>query len=164
MNSKLSVEDMLGNLERNAVFHREQEAFHAQQEAHHRDQRAVHAAELEKVLASLEALRLAVSAAAGLAQPLAPDPPAPAEEEELPPPGRLMVSRLLRLIVDSQAPADPFSPSAVAAEANRRFASRLKSPVSSRTASDVLRRMLTEGEIRLVSKGTAFHEARYAKR
>ena len=35
---------------------------------------------------------------------------------------------------------------AVAAEANRRFADRLRSPVNSRTASDVLRRLLAEDE------------------
>jgi hypothetical protein len=165
MSSKLSVEDVLSNLEERAAFHRGQEALHAQQEAHHRDQRTHHAAELEKVLQSLEAFRSVAAAAVDLAQPLpSPPEPAPAAEEPLPPPGRLMVSQLLRRVVESPSLPEPFGASAVAAEANRRFQDRLSGTVSSRTASDVLRRMLAEGAIRLARKGTARHEALYSRR
>jgi hypothetical protein len=38
MSSKLSVEEVLSNLERRAVFHREQEALHARQAVHHQEQ------------------------------------------------------------------------------------------------------------------------------
>lgn len=162
MSSKLSVEDVLANLEARAAFHREQEGLHAQQEAHHRDQRVAHAAELEKVLQSLETFRTAASSAVDLAQPVARKTVPVAEGPKLPPPGRLRAGRLVRLVAESLE--EPFVPAAVAAEANRRFASHLKKPISSRAASDVLRRMLAEGTLKLVRKGTAFHEAQYARR
>ncbi|HEX9942404.1 MAG TPA: hypothetical protein VGG03_10335, partial [Thermoanaerobaculia bacterium] len=72
MSSKLSVEEVLSNLEARAVFHRDQEALHAQQEVHHREQRALHAAELEKVLQSLKAFRAAAPSAVELARSVAP--------------------------------------------------------------------------------------------
>lgn len=161
MSSKLSVEEVLSNLEERAAFHRAQEALHAQQEAHHHEQRAHHAAELEKVLQSLEAFRPVAAAAVDMAQP----PPSLAgEEDPLPPAGRLMVSRLLRRVIENSALPEPFGAAAVAAEANRLFADRLPGPVSARTASDVLRRMLAEGAIQLAQKGTARHEALYQRR
>jgi hypothetical protein len=163
MSSKLSVEEVLSTLEQRAAFHREQEALHAQQEVHHREQRAFHAAELEKVLQNLEAFRTVAAAAVDLARPLAPKSAAVAEDEEasLPPPGRLQVSRFLQLAVERLE--EPFGPTAVAAEANRRFGSRLRKPISPRTASDTLRRMLREGAIQLVRKGKASHEALYRR-
>jgi hypothetical protein len=166
MSSKVSVEEVLSNLEQRAVFHREQEAFHAQQEVHHREQRAAHAAELAKVLESLEAFRAAAPAALELAKPVpSKQAPAPAAEEaNLPPPGRLMVGRLLRLAVHSPELPEPFSPSAVAAEANRRFAGRLEKPIGTRTASDTLRQMLAEGTVQLARKGGAAHQALYKRR
>jgi hypothetical protein len=164
MSSKLSVEDVLAHLETRAVFHREQEALHAQQETHHQEQKVFHAAELERVLASLEAFRTVATQAVDLARPLAAAAAATVEEEKLPPPGRLMVSRLLRLTVATSNLPEPFSPTAVAAEANRRFAQRLKKPIGSRTASDVLRRLVGEGELQVAREGKAFHEALYAKR
>ena len=160
MSSKLSIEDVLANLEKQSAFHREQEAFHAQKESHHRDQRAAHAAELEKVLQSLETFRTAAASAVDLAQTVARQ----SQEPELPPPGRLMAGRLVRLVAESPGLAEPFVPATVAAEVNRRFASHLTKPVSSRAASDTLRRMLAEGTLRLVRKGTPFHEAQYARR
>jgi hypothetical protein len=38
MSAKLSVEEVLSNLERRAVFHREQEALHARQAVHRQEQ------------------------------------------------------------------------------------------------------------------------------
>jgi hypothetical protein len=101
-----------------------------------------------------------------VAAPAAPASPSEKEEEEieLPPPGRLMVSRLIRRIVERSGLAEPFGASAVAAEANRRFAARLRKPIHQRTVSDVLRRMLGEGEIYSVQEGKAFHEALYTRR
>jgi hypothetical protein len=160
MSSKLSIEDVLANLEAQAKLHREQEAFHAQKESHHRDQRAVHAAELEKVLHSLETFRTAAASAVDLAQTVA----RLSQEEELPPPGRLMAGRLVRLVAESPGLKEPFVPTEVAEEVNRRFGEHLKKPVGSRAASDVLRRMLAEGTLRLVRKGTPFHESQYARR
>ena len=166
MGSKLSVEEVLANLEQREAFHREQEAFHAQQEADHREQRAGHAAELAKVRASLEAFRAAVPSAVELAQPVpAKAAPAPAvAETKLPPPGRLMVGRLLRLAVAGPELPEPFSPGAVAAEANRRFADRLQKPIGVRTASDTLRQMVAEGSVQLARKGGAAHQALYKRK
>jgi hypothetical protein len=166
MSTKLSVEEVLSRLERRAADHHDREAFHAQQEVNHRDQRALHAAELETVLQSLEAFRAVAATAVDLARVAARSVPAAAEEpkaEESPPPGRLMVGRLLRRVVESPSLAEPFGASAVAAEANRRFADRLPGPVGPRTASDVLRRMLAAGEIQLAREGKAFHQALYCR-
>jgi hypothetical protein len=165
MSSKMSVEEVLSELEQRATFHREQEAFHTQEEVRHREERALHAAELEKVLQSLETFRAAASTAVRARSTAAkPVPAKPVQAEEpLPPPDRLMVGKLLRRVALSPSLAEPFGPSAVAAEANRRYAGRLPRPVDIRTASDVLRRMLAEGEIRLARKGKAFHEALYTR-
>ncbi|PYQ60374.1 MAG: hypothetical protein DMF53_17105 [Acidobacteria bacterium] len=173
MGAKLSVEEVMANLERRAAFHREQEAlhaqqvvFHAQQGEHHREQQAVHAAELQKVLQSLETFRTAAGTAVDLAQTLPPaaQPAAVADEARLPPRNRKMVGRLIKLAAESPGLAEPFGPTDVAAEANRRFAGRLPERIGPRTASDVLRRMLAEGEIKLVREGRPFQEALYARR
>ncbi|HEX4961857.1 MAG TPA: hypothetical protein VF173_13520 [Thermoanaerobaculia bacterium] len=166
METKLSIEEVLSNLEARAIFLRDQEAFHAQQEVHHREQRAAFAAELAKVQQNLEAFRTALASTADLAL-LSPAPPAAGEAElpaKLPAPGRLMVGRLLRLVAKSPGLAEPFGPTAVAAEVNRRFPDRLEEPVGPRAASDALRRMLAEGELDLVRKGKAAHEALYTRR
>jgi hypothetical protein len=163
MSAKLSIEKVVSNLEQREAFLRQQKDFHAQQESHHGEQRAACAAELETVLKSLEVFRAALA--------LAEDPallsvPAPAAQDEatLPPPNRLMVSRLLRLVVESPGLLEePFGPTAVAAEVNRRFANRLREPVGPRPASDVLRRMLAEGDLQRVRKGKASHEALYRR-
>lgn len=161
----LSVEEVLANLELRAIFHREQEALHAQAVALHQAEQALHAGELEKVLQSLESFRAVAAAAVDLAQPLAApaDPVSEGEEVDLPAPGRLMVSRLLRIVVESPGLAEPFGATAVAAEANRRFADRLREPIQARTASDVLRRLAGEGRLQVAQKGTAFHEALYVR-
>jgi hypothetical protein len=158
MSSRLSVEELLSALEQRAVFLREEEAVHARQEAHHREQRALLAAELEKVMQNLESLRTVASATADLVKRTKP-----AAVPDLPPPGRLMVGKLLRLVVEDGGLHEPFSPAAVAAEANRRFADRLRKPVDSRTASDALRRMLAEGRIRLAREGKGPHGALYSR-
>src|SRR6185295_2945737 len=157
MGSNRSVEDVLSSMEARVAFHREQEAvhaerrtFHAQQEAHHQEQQALHKAELEKALQSLEAFRALVSSAVDLPQ-VSPQP----GEISLPPPNRKMVGRLVMLAVGSPELPEPFGPWAAAEEVNRRFQDHLRKPVGSRTASDVLRRMLAEGELELVRKGTA---------
>lgn len=164
MSSKLSVEEVLSHLEERALFHREQEAFHTEQEIHHGEQRTLHAAELAKVLQNLEAFRTVSAVAVDLARPVAKPAPAAAAEEPLPEEGRVKISRLLRRVVESPAFEEPFGPTALAAEVNRRFASHLEKPVGVRAASDVLRRMLTEGEIKLAREGRAFHEALYSRR
>lgn len=164
MGSKLSVEEVLARLEARAAlhreqeaFHRDQEAFHAQQVVHHREQQALHGSELEKAVHDLEVFRTVAGSAMSELVPVA-------EVVELPPSNRWMVGRLVKLAVESPDLQEPFGPAAVAAETSRRFAGRLRKPVSPRTASDVLRRMLAEGEIQLFREGTAKREALYKRR
>jgi hypothetical protein len=162
MSSKLSVAEVLGSLEARAAFHREREAFHAAQEEQHRQERARHAAELETVLHNLEAFRTVSASAVELVRQASP--PEPAEPPvKGPASGRLMVSRHIRAVVEAWPEGEPFGASAVAAEANRRFGDRLKKPIDTRAASDVLRRMSKERLIRLVRPGKAFSEALYAR-
>jgi hypothetical protein len=160
MSSELSVARVLAKLEARAALHREQQAFHARQETHHREQRALHEAELEKVQTNLDAFRSAAALAVDLATQAAAEPPTSIDIESSW--GRLMVSRMIRVIVDSQvAGGEPFGGSDVAAEANKRFADRLRRPIDSRTAGDVLRRMRLEKRIHLLRAGKPFYEALY---
>lgn len=164
MNLNLSVDEVLANMEARVAFHREQQAFHRDQEAfhtqqgvYHREQQAIHGTELEKVLHNLEAFRAIAASAVIRGEPTP-------EEAELPPRNRKMVGRLVKLAVEGPDLQEPFGPAAVAAQTNRRFADRLPKPVASPTASDVLRRMLAEGQIELVRKGTAKREALYKRK
>ncbi len=170
MASGLSIEEMLAELEKREAFHRQREVFHAEQDVFHgeqqvlhREQRAVHAAELEKVRQSLAAFRAAAASAADLVGPVEASAPQPAAPK-LPPPGKKFVGGLLRLVTASPELQEPFGPAAVAAECNRRFRPHLRELVDTRTASNVLRRLARDGEIQLVKKGKAHHEALYRRR
>ncbi|HEV8579095.1 MAG TPA: hypothetical protein VGX68_08420 [Thermoanaerobaculia bacterium] len=163
MGSKLSVEDVMANLEARAAFHREQEAhhrdqeaFHVQQTAYHREQQAFHRTAQEKALKDLETFRTVVGSAG--AQPLPQE-----EEPEVPAPGRKRFGRMVMLAAESPDLPEPFGPTAAAEEATRRFAEHLSGPIRPRTASDALRRMLAEGRLELVRKGTAKREALYKR-
>jgi hypothetical protein len=167
MSSELSVARVLAQLEARAAHHQTQQAFHARQEIHHREQRALHEAELEKVNANLEAFRSVSATAVDLATQAVEPPPAAATaasldiESEY---GRLMISRMIRAVVDSRAAGgEPFGAAGVAAEANQRFADRLRQPIDNRTAGDVLRRMRLEKRIHLLRVGKPFYEALYGK-
>jgi hypothetical protein len=162
LSSKLSVAEVLGSLESRAAFHREREAFHAAQEEQHRQERARHAAELEKVLHNLEAFRTVSSSAVELVQQGASQEPAE-PPVKAPASGRLMASRYIRAVVESRPEGEPFGASAVTAEVNRRFGERLKKPIDTRAASDVLRRMNNARRIHLIRPGKAFSEAMYAR-
>ncbi len=164
MSSKISVADVLANLESRAAFHREREAFHAGQEEQHREERERHAAEHEKVLHHLDAFRTASASAVELArQPMEQEPEAPAPHVDSPVTGKLMVSRAIRAVVASWKEGEPFGATAVAAEVNRRFADRLRRPVGPRATSDVLRRMARSRQIQQVRPGKALSEALYAR-
>lgn len=95
--------------------------------------------------------------------PVVPPPSSPPPPEALPGSGRLMVSKLVRRVVQSQPDGEPFGATAVTSEVNRRFATHLKRAVGPRTVSDVLRRMAIEGAVQAMSEGTAYHETRYTK-
>jgi hypothetical protein len=58
---------------------------------------------------------------------------------------------------------EPFVPSRIAVEVNRRYSRELREPIDSRLASTALRRLMAQGRVRLVAKGTAHREAVYAR-
>lgn len=170
MSAKLSVEDVLSNLEAREVFHRGKEVFHAEQEVHHREQRAVHAAELARVQESLAAFRAAAPTAleiarerVGPAPEAAPDPALLEVLEDQTVSGRVPDSRRIRRVVLSWDRQESFGASDVAREANRRYRLQLRKPIDVRATSNVLRRMNDEGWIDLVRPGKAFYEALYRR-
>jgi hypothetical protein len=165
VSSELSVAQILANLEAQMAMHQEREAYHAEQEVFHREQRAVHAAEYESVAKHYEAFKATAGSAAEIAARIAaaaPEPAPPQEPEQPPPPpGPALPSRLVARLIAELPAGETFGASRVAAEVNRCFRRELRKPIDSRLASTVLRRLLAEGEVRLVQKGTAHHEALY---
>jgi len=161
VSSQLSVAQVLASLEEQMRFHREREAEHAAQEAFHREKRAHHAAEYETVARHYESFKTSASAAAEIAARSgvpAPPPATPAAplKPQLP-------SRLVARAVAEMPAGESFVPSRIAAEVNRRYSRELRKPIDSRLASTALRRLMAQGEIRLVRKGTPHHEAVYAR-
>ncbi|HEV7507516.1 MAG TPA: hypothetical protein VGS07_21710 [Thermoanaerobaculia bacterium] len=158
----MSVAKILAKLEARAAAHREQQAFHAQKETHHREQRELHEAGLETVNANLETFRAAAATAVDLATQPAEESPSSTSLDIESGWGRLMVSRMIRVVVDSQVfGGEPFGGTDIAEEANKRFADRLHRPIDSRAAGDVLRRMRSEKRIHLLRAGKPFYEALY---
>lgn len=160
MSVKLSVTEILANLEAQMAFHQQQEAHHAEREGFHRDQRAVHAAEYASVAQHYEAFKATAGAAAEIA---ARTLPAATQEEEIPPGTRVIRSRLLARVMADIPPGQPFGARQLVAEVNRRFGKSLRKPANFPLASAALRRMLANGKIRLVREGAAHREALYAK-
>jgi hypothetical protein len=161
MSSKLSVAQVLANLEARHDFHREQEALHARQEIHHREQRAAHAAEMEKVRGKLESFKAASESLEGLAEePI----PGQTPKEQAPDfgSGQPTATKVIRAVVESHGSGDRFGANGVAAEVNRRYRDKLDAPVDGRTVSVVLRRMKDERKIHLVRPGKAHYEALYS--
>lgn len=163
MPSPLTLETMVSRLESQIAFHREREAFHAEQEAFHREQRSTHAGELEALTSSLESLKAAAETAVKLVNrpgaALPPQEPATDLGVGRKPSPRLMVLR----VVEARPASEVFGPSAITAEVNRRYQSRLRRPVKEKVVSIVLRRMLDTGALRLVREGRPHHEALYAR-
>ncbi len=148
MSSQLSVAQVLASLEEQMRFHREQEEQHAAQEAFHREKRAHHAAEHETVARHYEAFKASASAAAEIAARSGvpsppPEVPAAALKPQLP-------SRLVARAVAEMPAGEPFAPSRIAAEVNRRYSRELRRPIDSRLASTAIRRLMDQGRVRLV--------------
>ncbi|HEX6902482.1 MAG TPA: hypothetical protein VF789_22370 [Thermoanaerobaculia bacterium] len=161
MDPGLSLQQMLANLEAQMDLHREKEAWHAREEAAHREQRAAHAAELEVLARHYEALKSSAEAAAPLAARHVPAPQEPLQETL--PPGKPVVRRdLVERVVAEMPEGEVFSPASVAAAVNRRFRN-LPKPADPRMASTVLRRLVAEGRVRVVQKGTSHREATYTR-
>jgi hypothetical protein len=161
VSSQLSVAQVLANLEEQMRFHREREAEHATQEAFHRDKRAHHATEHESISRHYEAFKASASAAAEIAArssvpaPPPPEPPTPLKPQ--------LPSRLVARAVAEMPAGETFVPSRIASEVNRRYSRELRKPIDSRLASTALRRLMSQGRVRLVTKGTAHREAVYAR-
>jgi len=163
LSSDLSVAQILANLEKQMASYKEKEAFHAKQEALHREQRAANAAELEAVSKLYEAFKAtAEGAATAAARTLAaapPPQPAPPPAPVTPLGPHLLVTRLVGALPQGET----YTASKVAEEVNRRYSRELKKPLDRPTASVCLRRLVADGTVRLVKKGTAHIQAVYTK-
>lgn len=162
MSSQLSVAQVLASLEEQMRFHREREAEHTAQEAFHREKRDHHAAEYETVSRHYEAFKASASAAAEIAARLGLSAPPP--EQPAPPLKLQLPSRLVARAVYEMPAGATYTPSRIAAEVNQRYPRELRKPIDSRLASTALRRLMAQGEVRLVQKGTAHREAVYGRR
>jgi len=160
MSSELSVEQILAKLEAQMAFHKEREEQHAQQEAFHREQRAVHAAEYANLAKHHEAFK----ASAGGAVELAARATVALGEEPSPAPVKPSTTSKLvaRLLVDLPAGAT-FNADQVTAEVNRRYPNELRRPALPASVSTILRRLLDDGGLRLIKKGTAHRQAVYRR-
>lgn len=162
MSSKLSIAQVVSNMESRLAFHRQQEAFHSQKAIHHREQQTMHAAEMEKLHASLESFKTAAESLAGLAEQPIPGQK-PAQEAPDLGTGQPKAAKVIRAVVKSYDEGEQFGANAIAAEVNRRHPDKLDAPVDSRTVSVVLRRMRSERKIHLVRQGKPHHEALYSR-
>ena len=164
---EFSVAQILANLEAQMAFHREKESLHAKEEAFHHEQRTLHAGEYEKIAKHYEAFKASAGSAAEIAaRNVVPAPPPEPPREEGPPPPLTPVlrSRLVARLVRELPAGEAFTPTKVAREVNRRYPRELLKPVDSRLASSALRRLLANGAVQLVQKGTAHREAVYTRR
>lgn len=165
MSAELSVAEILASLEAQMAFHRDKEEHHAREEAFHRERRALHAAEYETVTKHYEAFKASSGGAAEIAaRNVAPAPEPPPREEPPVPLKPVLPSRLVARLVRELPAGERFTPSQVAREVNRRYPRELRKPIGSPLASTALRRLLTEGAVQLVQKGTAHREAVYTRR
>lgn len=164
MKTSLSIDHVLSDLEAQLAHHEGQEAFHAQQEAFHREQRILHAEGLGKVRERYEVFKAGVAAAGEIFAGLPQAPPVPTVSAGDDGGRRSTVSKLVLLLVAAKAGNETFTPSSLAAELNARFPARRRRPFEGRDISVYLRRQLAEGDLRLVRKGGAAHEAVYTRR
>ena len=160
MSSELSLSQILAALEAKIASHREKEAHHAEQEVFNREQRALQAAELAASQEHYEALKAVAGPAAEIVASFTPAPPKRVEEI----PSTTVRSKLVSQVVASLPAAEVFSPARISTELNRRYGKHLRRPASPRMVSNALRRLLAEGEVRLVQQGGPYHEALYTKR
>jgi hypothetical protein len=162
MSLKLSLEEILQNLERQIAFHREQASLHGREEELHRDRRVAHEAELETATRRLEMLRtVAVPASEMALPPDAASKAAAAKDADTDPTPSL--ADLIAQILESRSADEAFGAKAMAAEINQSFRKHLSKEADIRSVSAALRRMHRRGHLQLVRKGRAVQEALYAK-
>jgi len=163
MGSKLSVDQILEQLQAKVALHAERQAFHAQQEVFHRDQAGAHGAELAAAAERLEAFRAAAEAAGELlersrAAAVQQDPDADGDFGK----GRKL-SRMIARVLEGKKPDEVFGPTAVTDEINRRWGSKLRRKADPRNVSATLRRWAISGRIHRGRAGRAYHESLYVK-
>lgn len=163
MSDRLSVAEILTQLEGQMAHHQQRRAWHTDQETFHREQAAVHAAEYETIAKHFEAFKATAGTAAEIAARTATPAPASPPEDALPPGRPVIRSRLVGRVVAELPAGQTFTASRVAAEVNRRFGKAFRRPADGRLVSAALRRMVANGAIRLVQPGTSHREAVYSK-
>lgn len=159
MSSKLSIAEVLVDLETQIAELEKQDAFHAEREEFHREQRADCAGKLAKIRTKYEAFQVAASEVEEVVRKRAPAPPPPPDDTGV----RTTVSKLAAQIVAEKREDERFTASELAEEINRRFPKSLREPAATRPVAIALRRLIDQGEAREVEKGKPFHEAVYAK-
>jgi hypothetical protein len=161
MNSSLSLEEILSNLESQIGFHREREAFHAGQKAHHEEQRALHAAQLENLTGHFEALKAHTAEIAALTADAPSRRRAPVAG--LDPDRRYSAAALIARVIESKQPGARFGPKALTQEVNQLCGAWLRRPLEERDVSPVLRRLHAARRIEQIRTGRPHQEAIYAR-
>lgn len=161
--SSLSVAQVLAKLKAQMEAHREAVAHHGERESFHREQREIHAAELETISRHYEAFQASSAAAAEIAARDEASAPLPEQAPEPASSVKLQPGKLVLQVVSELPEGEEFGAARIVEEVNRRFPNRQKKPIESPQASTSLRRLLAEGRVRLVRKGTAHREAVYTR-
>jgi hypothetical protein len=159
MNPRLSIAQVLSDLGSQIATHEERESFHTGQEAFHRSQREIHEGELARLRQRYEGFKVAAQAAGEEVGRGAGLRPVPDDSEG----DRSTLSKLVARLIEQKDEGERFGPTALAQEINDRHAKRLRNPARARSVSVALRRLLAEGDVRLVEEGRAFHEAVYVR-
>jgi len=159
MNPRLSIAQVLSDLESQIANHEERESFHTGQEAFHRSQREIHEGELARLRQRYVGFKVAAQAAGEEVGRGAALRPVPEDSEG----DRSTLSKLVARLIEQKDEGERFGPTALAQEINDRHAKRLRNPARARSVSVALRRLLADGDVRLVEEGRAFHEAVYVR-
>jgi hypothetical protein len=165
VSSKLSIAEVLVDLEAQIAELEKLDAFHAEREEFHHGQRADCAGKLAKIRTKYQAFQTAASAVAEVVRKRAwappPAPPSPILPEDVGVP--TTVSKLVAQVVAGKREDERFTASELAVEINRRFPKSLRQPAAARPVAMALRRLVDQGGAREEEKGKPFHEAVYAK-
>lgn len=168
MSSKLSIAEVLVDLEAQIAELEKLDAFHAEREEFHRGQRADCAGKLAKIRTKYQAFQTAASEVVEVVRkrapappPAPPSPPSPILPEDSG--ARTTVSKLVAQVVAGKREDERFTASELAVEINRRFPKSLRQPAAPRPVAMALRRLVDQGGAREEEKGKPFHEAVYAR-
>jgi len=165
MGSKLSIDQVLEQLEAKIAHHRESQAFHAQQEVLHREQAALHAGELATAIERFEAFRAASEAAGELLDRSRPGAAAQAAKDADMDLGKgRPLSAMIARVIEGKAADETFGPSVVTKEINERWGAKLRRKVDPRTVAATLRRWAAAGRIHQTREGRAYYESLYVKK